>query len=63
MYMYSVRLHYFYFILCFHFQALFFGGGWVFFMRKLFKNFEVHVCMMLRLLVLMRAYMYLCEMS
>lgn len=24
-------------------QALFFGGGWVFFMRKLFKNFEVCV--------------------
>ena len=24
-------------------QALFFGGGWVFFMRKLFKNFEVHM--------------------
>ena len=22
-------------------QALFFGAGWVFFMRKLFKNFEV----------------------
>lgn len=24
-------------------QVLFFGGGWVFFMRKLFKNFEVCV--------------------
>ena len=31
-----------YFVLYFHLQALFFGGGWVFFMRKLFKNFEVH---------------------
>ncbi|XP_064394445.1 Golgi pH regulator-like [Halichondria panicea] len=23
-------------------QVLFFGGGWIFFMRKLFKNFEIH---------------------
>ena len=25
----------------FHLQLIFFGGGWIFFLKKLFKNFEV----------------------
>ena len=24
-----------------HMQIVFFGGGWIFFLKKLFKNFEV----------------------